>query len=260
MARYQAEIAYDGTRFHGFQRQAQVRTVQGEVETALGRLDWPGDAILGAGRTDAGVHAAGQVIAFDLTWNHPPEDLRDAMNAHLPPDVAVRRVRPARADFHPRTDAVARHYRYHLFCDPVRDPLRERYAWRVWPSVRLEPLVAAARALEGRHDFAAFGSPMHAEGSTERVVYRSGWRQRGSAFEFDIVANAFLYHMVRRLVNAQVAVGQSRVRVETIGEHLTEPPAVPIQGLAPPEGLVLLEVNYPPAEAGDGSEGVKETL
>ncbi len=117
MARYQVILAYDGTHFVGFQRQGRSRTVQGVVEAALRQLGWQGRAILSAGRTDTGVHAAGQVIAFDLDWTHPEKELGRAINANLPQDVAVRSVAPASPDFHPRFDATARRYRYHLFCD-----------------------------------------------------------------------------------------------------------------------------------------------
>ena len=118
-------LAYDGTHFFGFQRQGQARTVQLEVEAALRQLDWQGRTILSAGRTDSGVHASGQVIAFDLEWAHGPEELGRAMNANLPEDVAVKAVEVAAADFHPRFDATARCYRYQVLFAPQRDPLRE---------------------------------------------------------------------------------------------------------------------------------------
>ncbi|HZW05020.1 MAG TPA: tRNA pseudouridine synthase A, partial [Anaerolineaceae bacterium] len=122
MERYQVILAYDGTEFQGFQRQTGTRTVQSEIETALRRLGWQGRSILSAGRTDTGVHAAGQVIAFDLDWTHSPETLGRAMNAFLPSDVAVKAVRATAPDFHPRFDAVARCYHYRIYCQPARDP------------------------------------------------------------------------------------------------------------------------------------------
>ncbi len=145
MARYQVILAYDGTDFSGFQRQAKARTVQGVVEEALRRLNWRGRAILSAGRTDAGVHASGQAIVFDLDWNHTPEELMRALNTHLPGDVAVRAINQVSPRFQPRYQAISRRYCYHIFCDPVRDPLRERYAWRVWPPVDLSMLEQAAQ-------------------------------------------------------------------------------------------------------------------
>lgn len=253
MAPYQVILAYDGTEFLGFQRQGRQpdeRTVQGVVEAALRRLGWNGAAILAAGRTDTGVHASGQVISFDLDWAHSPEQLQAALNANLPPSVAARAVRPATASFHPRYGAVARRYRYHLLCDPLRDPLRERYAWRVWPAVALDRLQKAAALLPGTHDFAAFGTPPRAGGSTIRSVYRAGWWAEGPGLIFEIEANAFLYRMVRRLVNFQVQIGQGRIEPETLGHCLDAGPQPLVQGLAPPQGLILVEVVYPPETAG----------
>jgi tRNA U38,U39,U40 pseudouridine synthase TruA len=135
MARYQIILAYDGTDFLGSQRQVHARTIQGELEKALTKLGWQGRTVLLAGRTDTGVHASGQVAAFDLDWGHGLDDLTSALNANLPGDMAVRQAREAPQDFQPRFDATSRLYRYRLFCESARDPLRERYAWRVWPKV-----------------------------------------------------------------------------------------------------------------------------
>jgi tRNA pseudouridine38-40 synthase len=145
MARYKLILAYDGTEFFGSQRQSDERTVQSVLEAALRKLDWQGTSILLAGRTDRGVHASGQVAAFDLDWNHPPETLLRALNANLPPDVAARRISFAASAFHPRFDAVSRTYRYEIFCDPVRNPLRERYAWRVDPAPAFDACKRAPR-------------------------------------------------------------------------------------------------------------------
>ena len=258
MARYQVILAYDGTQYHGFQRQirdqdgVQTTTVQSVVEDALRQLDWSGRSILAAGRTDSGVHASGQVIAFDLDWKHPPEDLKAALNAHLPYDVAVRSAQLVTQAFHPRYDAVARHYRYRIYCQDVRDPLKERYAWRVWPPVNIDLLHKAASHLLGTHDFSAFGTPPQTGGSSIRTVLDAGW-QVGAQEEmhndrlelfFDIIANAFLYRMVRRVVYIQVAVGQGKLDEEKIVGYLTSPPDTVVQGLAPPQGLTLVGVEY----------------
>ncbi len=243
MERYQITLAYDGTDFLGFQRQGAGRTVQAEVEAALRRLGWQGRALLAAGRTDTGVHASGQVIAFDLDWAHGPEALGRAMNAHLPRDVAVRAVAVVGGNFHPRYDARLRSYRYQIYCEPDRDPLRERYAWRVWPAVDDELLQAAAQLLPGVHDYAAFGSPPRPESSTLRVVYRAGWQAQASGLLFEVSANAFLYHMVRRLVFIQVLTGQGLWSLEALESGVREAqPQAP--GLAPPQGLVLSNVRY----------------
>ena len=244
MADYQSILAYDGTEFAGFQRQRGRRTVQGEVEQALRSLGWNERSLRAAGRTDTGVHAAGQVIAFGLAWSRSPEALTAALNARLPSDVAVLETKPAPADFHPRYAARRRRYRYQLVASPVRQPLRERYAWRVWPSPELATMRLAARALIGEHDFGGFGTAPRNEGHTVRTVHRADWEQVGDEFSFVIEANAFLYRMVRRLVGAQVAVGQGRETPATFADRVAEP-ARGWQGkLAPAQGLCLDAVAF----------------
>jgi tRNA pseudouridine38-40 synthase len=125
-ALYKIILAYNGSAFAGYQRQAEERTVQAELEAALDKLGWQGSSVLAAGRTDAGVHARGQVVSFQLAWAHTAEDLRNALNHYLPRDMAVRSVSEAPIGFHPRYDAQWRHYRYRIYCQPMRDPLRAR--------------------------------------------------------------------------------------------------------------------------------------
>jgi tRNA pseudouridine38-40 synthase len=245
MARYQAFLAYDGTKFQGFQRQKSSRTVQGVVEKALSAIGWQGRTILAAGRTDTGVHAFGQVIAFDMLWSHPAADLLTALNANLPVDVAVRHVCSVSGDFHPRYAALARKYHYRLICDEIRQPLRERYAWRVWPEVSLALLQSVAGYLPGKHDFAAFGAPYRTGGSTLREVSSATWYADGPELVFEIVGNAFLYHMVRRLVFFMVKVGQGTLKPKSVLDHLESENLPAVQGLAPPQGLFLVEVIYP---------------
>jgi len=253
MERYQIILAYDGADFVGSQRQASSRTVQGELEKALRKLGWDKRTVYLAGRTDSGTHASGQVAAFDLDWQHSLDDLRNALNANLPADMAVREVKIAAAKFRPRFDATSRRYRYRLFCQGVRDPLRERYAWRVWPPVAdLTPL---AKIWPGAHDFAAFGSPPKPGGSTVRTVLFAEWQNHGDEWTFEIQADAFLYRMVRRLVYVQVAAGQGRVQAETLVRVLQGRPEASSRGvsrgirnvpagLAPASGLTLVEVRY----------------
>ena len=243
MARYQMILAYDGTDFVGSQRQANPRTVQGELEKALRKLGWSGNSVLMAGRTDTGVHAAGQVAAFDLEWAHSLEDLRNALNANLPLDMATREVRLAPEKFHPRFDADFRRYRYRLFCAPTRNPLRERFAWRVWPAVKVAELAPLPQIFIGTHDFAAFGSPPRSHASTVRTIFLAGWRQVEDECWFEVQADAFLYHMVRRLVGTQVKVGQGKLPAESLSRALARQAKIPI-GLAPANGLTLLEVGY----------------
>jgi tRNA pseudouridine38-40 synthase len=254
MARYQVILAYDGTLFAGFQRQARSRTVQGEVEAALRQLGWQGRAILAAGRTDTGVHASGNVIAFDLEWGHPVDELVQALNARLPVDAAARSAQEAEVDFHPRYDATARQYRYRLACSVVRNPLSERYAWRAWPEADLARMQAAAEVFTGTHDFSAYGAPPKPGGSTVRTIFASDWRETDGELVYEVQGNAFLYHMVRRMVFLQVKVGQGKLEASDLADGLAGKPEriAQVTGLAPPQGLTLVEVRY--AEAGDVSK------
>jgi len=244
MARYQIILAYDGTELAGSQRQANARTAQSELEKALRRLGWLGSSVLLAGRTDSGVHASGQVAAFDLEWNHPLSELVRALNSHLPVDVAVSGAQVVRDDFHPRFDAVSRCYRYRLFCQSLRDPLRERYAWRLWPPVEIGALQAAAKLLIGKYNFAAFGTPPRAGSSTVRTVMKAEWQNQADEWTFEVQADAFLYRMVRRMVFLQVAVGQGKIPAEAMADLLEGRPRVVPAGLAPANGLTLIAVSY----------------
>jgi tRNA pseudouridine38-40 synthase len=258
MERYQVILAYNGSRYKGFQRQAKARSVQGVVEQALGKLGWQGKSILAAGRTDTGAHAEGQVIAFDLEWNHDLHDLQTALNTYLPSDVVARQVSRVCQSFHPRHDASWRRYIYRLYCQPLRNPLLEPYAWRIWPQVAVEILQPLAQFLVGSHDFGAYGTPPQVGGTTIRLVLQASWTQEQPFIVFEITAQAFLYHMVRRLVFMQVALAQGKLSVEELvrsletGVEITRQakPGVKVDklvhGLAPAQGLVLVEVSYPP--------------
>ena len=253
MARYQLTLAYDGTDFFGSQRQASKRTVQGELEQALCKLGWTGRSVIMAGRTDTGVHATGQVASFDLDWSHSDEELVRALNAALPADMAVHQARMVHAKFHPRFDALSRCYRYKLFCQPLRHPIRERFAWRVWPTINSQVLTETAKLFIGTHDFSAFGSPTTPTGGTVRTVMNAGWSQSRDAeveWHFEVQADAFLYRMVRRLVFVQAAVAQGKVSAEAIAYSFVERAATEKRierlpaGLAPAHGLTLVEVAY----------------
>lgn len=246
MARYKIILAYDGTGFSGSQRQATARTAQSELERALRRVGWQGNSVLLAGRTDSGVHASGQVAAFDLQWNHSLVDLVRALNSNLTMEMAVSAAQIVLDDFHPRFDAVSRHYCYRLYCQPLRNPLRERFAWRQWPILNGEALQEAARLIIGRHDFVAFGTPPRPGNSSVRTVMNAEWRSQGDEWTFDVHADAFLYHMVRRLVFVQVAIGQGKFPAEIVADMLAGSPSVVPAGLAPANGLTLVEVTYRP--------------
>jgi len=255
MARYQLTLAYDGTDFFGSQRQAKPRTVQGELEKSLCKLGWVGRSVLMSGRTDTGVHATGQVASFDLDWSHSEADLVRALNAVLPTDIAVHEARMVHAKFHPRFDATSRRYRYRLFCQPLRHPIRERFSWRVWPEIDEDVLAGSAKLFPGTHDFSAFGSPTTPKGTTVRTVMKAEWTHvEEDEWHFEVQADAFLYRMVRRLVFAQVAVAQGKFSAEIIAHSLVEQGSagkrseIPA-GLAPAHGLTLVEVTYPPLES-----------
>jgi tRNA pseudouridine38-40 synthase len=165
---------------------------------------------------------------------------------YLPDDMAVRRpLAKWQADFHPRYDAKSRHYQLSgSYCQPVRDPLREDFAWRVWPPVQVERMnTAAAAHLIGVHDFRAFGSPMTEAGVTVREVFNAEWMGADDECEFDITANAYLYHMVRRITFALVTIGQGEAEERLIPESLASG-ELTLRGLAPAAGLVLQEVVY----------------
>ncbi|HET8670505.1 MAG TPA: tRNA pseudouridine(38-40) synthase TruA [Candidatus Saccharimonadales bacterium] len=259
MARYQLTLAYDGTDFFGSQRQASStgmskRTVQGELEKALCKLGWAERSVLMSGRTDTGVHATGQVASFDLDWSHSAEELVRALNALLPVDMAVHQAWVADPKFHPRFDALSRRYRYKLFCQPLRHPIRERFSWRIWPAINGEVLIETAKLFLGTHDFSAFGSPTTPRGGTVRTVMKAEWSQPREAedeWHFEVQADAFLYRMVRRLVFVQVAAAQGKVSVETVANSLANSVSSELRndtlpaGLAPAHGLTLVEVAYP---------------
>jgi len=245
MELYKSIIAYDGTEFHGFQRQAQgIRTVQSVVEDALGNVGWQGRSIMAAGRTDAGVHARGQVIAFELAWQHEAMRLTQALNANLPSDVAVRQTDVAPPGFHPRFSAQRRCYRYTLITSPVRDPLGERYAWRIWPEPNLEAMEAVAATLIGRRDFAAFGRAPIADGHTVRQVFQAQWQQELKILVFEIEADAFLFHMVRRLVAGMIDVGVGRLSAHDLQALLDDPQLRWKGQVAAAQGLCLEAVSY----------------
>lgn len=200
-----------------------------------------------SGRTDSGVHASGQVIAFDLTWRHSDLQLLRALNALLPEDIALQTLRAARPDFHPRFDARSRVYEYSIVNAATRQPLWRRRAWQVYGDLDFDALQGAADLLVGRHDFGAFGQAPQGN-NTVRQVTLSRWTRkplrRGQLLRYRVEGNAFLYHMVRRMVGMQVDVAQGRMDLASF-EHVFRSGDLAQAGtLAPAQGLVLLEVRY----------------
>jgi tRNA pseudouridine38-40 synthase len=237
--RFKATVEYDGTEFAGFQSQRNARTVQGELEAALSRLTGGNrQPVVGAGRTDAGVHATGQVIAFTYPGSLSVEALSEALNGTLPPDVAIRDLRRAPAGFHPRYAARYREYRYSIWNGP-RSPLRERTALWVRQELDVAAMARAATAFEGRHDFSAFGGT---DPQPVRTVHRLRVRRDGSLVTIDVRADAFLRGMVRRIVATLLAVGKEKLDPSAVPGLLTAGRPALRGAAAPARGLCLRRV------------------
>lgn len=218
--------------------------MQQAVEEALARLSGGARvAVLGAGRTDAGVHATGQVIAFDLDWTHGEAALLRAVNANLPPSIAAKALEVAPPDFHPRYWARSRRYRYTIYNSPVRSPLLARTAWHVWPRLDFEAMAAASRQIVGEHDFATFGADPDGA-NTVRTVVAAEWRREGETLIFEIEAQAFLYRMVRSLVGTLRLVGAGGMTAAEFAQALAAANRRRSGPSAPPHGLCLVAVNY----------------
>jgi tRNA pseudouridine38-40 synthase len=237
--RFRATVEYDGTEFAGFQIQRGARTVQGELEAALARLSGGvRQPVMGAGRTDAGVHATGQVIGFTYPGSLSVEALTEALNGVLPPDVAIRDVRRAPAGFNPRYAARYREYRYSVWNGP-RSPLRERTALWVRNDLDVAEMARAATAFEGRHDFSAFGGP---DPQPVRTIHWIRVRRDGSTVTIDVRADAFLRGMVRRIVAALLAVGRGTLEASAVPGLLTAGVPALAGAAAPAKGLCLRRV------------------
>ncbi len=242
--RIRAVIAYDGTEYHGFQRQSPDRepSIQGTLEGALSKIGQSGE-VQGAGRTDAGVHASGQVIAFNVDWRHGLSDLQRALNATLPEDIAVLDLEQAAGTFHPRYDAVSRAYRYSIYNARVRNPLIVRYALHVPQALDAEAMQRALAYTIGTRDFAAFGQPTVGE-STIRAMYGAEVIARGPSIAIELQANGFLYRMVRRIVGTLISIGRGEQTPADFFEILKSADPSRAGPAAAPNGLCLIQVNY----------------
>lgn len=246
MAHYQATIEYDGTAFHGFQRQATVRTVQAVLETQLAQLQGGGAVtVRGAGRTDAGVHARGQVVAFALSWRKTADELHHALNTLLPDDLSVASLAPCRADFHPRYEALSRRYRYTVLNTPQRHALQQRFAWHERRPLDVVGMAEAAQGLVGEHDFASFGRPMTVDGPTVRHMMALTVARHGDLIQIELEANAFLFRMVRSIVGALLRVGRGDAPVAWIEALLAARDRSQNCTVVGPQGLCLIAVRYP---------------
>lgn len=238
-------VEYEGTAFGGSQYQKNAPTVQGTLERALGSLTGEHIRVAIAGRTDAGVHARGQVAAFTTRSRHSAETVVRAVNALLPDVVSIRAATEVAPDFDPRRWATSRWYRYTLHLGPQRPALERKLVWHLTGALDTRLMAEAARHLQGRHDFAAFTAPSEAKRQvTERDCTIAQWRCRGETATFDIEANAFLRHMVRRIVGTLVEVGRGKLSVGQFERLVNEAPPGEASRTAPPGGLCLIKVRY----------------
>jgi tRNA pseudouridine38-40 synthase len=244
-----ATIEYDGTAFAGSQVQPNARTVQGELEEALNRLIGERIRVRLAGRTDAGVHATGQVAAFrlprDLSWTGGLPELRRRLNAVLPPDLAVRSLRRAPRGFDPRHDALWRVYRYRIRTGGAARPLERHRTVEIDDALDVDAMRAAAERMVGERDFRALGSDAH--GATVRHLAEVSVTRRGDLVEVRVTANAFLRRMVRGIAAVLLEVGRGRLAPEAVTELLDRPGRALDGRAAPARGLTLERIVYPSA-------------
>jgi len=240
-----AIVEYDGTEYLGFQIQRRGRTIQGEIERALAQVTQNHTRIVGAGRTDAGVHAKGQVIHFAALWRHSLADLHRALNAVLAQDVVLVELREAPPGFHARYSAWSREYVYTIYNGAVRSPTSQRYACCYPRPLSVEAMDRACRVLLGTHDFLPFGWPPRGDaGHTVRTMYRAHCWRAGAFVHIEMEADAFLRRMVRRIAGNLLLVGSGELSEEGFAGLLSlkdrRTPAVD----APAQGLCLVRVNY----------------
>jgi len=245
---WRATISYDGTDFSGWQVQAGRRTVQGVLQEALSAVLGAPVSVVAAGRTDAGVHAEGQVVSFRAATGIPPEGIAGAANSLLPEDVSILDLRPAPASFHATFGAVGKVYRYEILSGRTRLPLRRRTSWRVASPLDLRRMRKAAALLVGRRDFRSFRTNPGIEddrGSTVRHLRRLDIRRSGDRILLEFEGDGFLYNMVRAMVGTLVQVGRGTWTPERVGEALRAKDRRAGGPTAPPQGLTLVSVRYP---------------
>jgi tRNA pseudouridine38-40 synthase len=253
--RYRARVEYDGTEFAGFQAQPGRRTVQGELERVLAHLHGGRRVkVFAAGRTDAGVHAAGQVIAFTWPGGMSGKRLGQAVGALLPRDVSIGPLQRVAPDFDPRRAATRREYRYSIWTGP-RSPLRERYAYGLEEHLDVEAMQSAARHLVGAHDFSAFG---RVRGRAVRTLYEVRVRRRGHLVTVDVIGDAFLRQMVRSIVAALVRIGMGRASAEDLARELRSPGRAFAGAVVPPHGLCLRRVAIVPPQRDKTTKEVRQ--
>ncbi len=240
-------VEYDGTRYHGFQDQPELGTVQFEIESAIERLTSEKVRVRAAGRTDSGVHAKGQVVAFSTGNMLPSPKLISGLNHFLPQDIAIKEAYHTNSGFDPRRHAVSRLYEYAIINSQWRSPLRERYAARVQEQLDEVAMSRALKYLEGVHDFVNFSGPVSPGMSTIRNIWSTSVQRKDDIVRLKVEANAFLPNQMRRIAGLLVAVGTRRVLAEGALETLEgtiDPWSSGLARTMAPQGLCLMQVNY----------------
>jgi tRNA pseudouridine38-40 synthase len=238
-------LSYDGTDFSGWQRQPDRRTVQQVLEDAIGQLTGVEAATNASGRTDAGVHALGQVVHFYTASPHAPEVFVKALNAILPSDVRVNGAREMPQAFHATLDAKSKLYRYIIDNGQVADPFQRRYSYHVYRPLDVDAMQRAAAALEGRHDFHSFETQWPNRMSSVRTITQIAVRRMNNFVWVDVEADGFLYNMVRSITGTLLLVGTGRWPESRVAEALQAEDRREAGPTAPPQGLFLVRVRYP---------------
>lgn len=244
MKRYKMIVAYDGTNYHGFARQNEAITVQGTIEKAIKRITQEEVLTLGAGRTDAGVHAKGQCVTFDSETKIPTNRLLKAINSQLPPDIVIQSVEEVDDSFHPRFGAKRKTYRYQIWCGALPDPFTYRYALHYPYKVDECLMQEAANNMVGEHDFACFCASGSQVKDTVRTIYSIDVKRDGDMIAIDVCGNGFLYNMVRIIIGTLLYVNEGKLSTDDVTQIISGKDRKKAGPTVPPQGLTMLSIVY----------------